>query len=109
MSATIIIFIQLFLQPLQEKAATTFDRRDIRGIWWSPEMPQSAAFQIKDSTIYYPDTFTESKYELKGDSLFIHRDDGISGSRIVKVTADTLVLSTFGEESFYTRSETKAR
>ncbi|MBI3006660.1 MAG: hypothetical protein HYY49_14790 [Ignavibacteriales bacterium] len=109
MSATIIIFIQLFLQPLQEKAATTFDRRDIRGIWWSPEMPQSAAFEIKDSIIYYPDVFAEYKCELKSDSLLVYHDDGVLRSIVVKLTTDTLVLSTSGQESIYTRSETKAR
>ncbi|MBI4427504.1 MAG: hypothetical protein HY562_00115 [Ignavibacteriales bacterium] len=70
-------------------------------------MFQSAAFQIKDSTIYYPDVFGEYRYELKGDSVFIHRDDGVSGSAIVKLTADTLILSTFGQEAVYSRSETQ--
>jgi len=83
----------------------TTTRTAISGIWWSPDMEQSAAFLIKDSTIYYPDFFAEFRYELKGDSLLIFREDGIAGSRIVRVTPDTLILSSWGREHIYTRAE----
>ena len=72
-------------------------------------MYQSAAFQIKDSTIYYPDDFTEYGYDLSGDTIVIHLDDATVRSVIVKATADSLVLSSFGREWIYTRAETKRR
>lgn len=81
----------------------------LQGIWWSPEMPQSAAFQVKDSTFYYPDAFAERKYELKDDSLFVFFDDGsVSASVILKLTPDTLILSTGGMEELYMRTEPQA-
>jgi hypothetical protein len=87
---------------------STFDRESILGIWWSPDMFQTAAFQINDSTIYYPDAFAQRKYELKGDSLFISLEDGfVMRSAVIKVTADTLILSAFGQEQVFTRAETQ--
>jgi hypothetical protein len=94
----------------QASSRTSVNRTMIRGIWWSPEMPQSAAFQVNDSTFYYPDMFMERKYEIKGDSLFVFFDDGsIVASVIVKLTADSLVLSTDGIEALYTRMEPKRK
>ena len=77
----------------------------ILGIWWSSDQPQSAAFQIKDSSIYYPDTFTEYPYTVQGDSIFVHRDDGITVSVVLKVTKDTLILRSFDITQVYTRAE----
>lgn len=77
----------------------------IKGIWWSAEQPQSAAFQIKDSTIYFPDSFVEFRYELKGDTLLLHRDDGDVRWIITRVTADTLVVAMFERQDTYTRAE----
>jgi len=82
-------------------------RNDLLGIWWSPDLPQSAAFEIKDSTIYYPDMFAEYKYEVKGESLLVYRDDGVAGSVIVSVSSDTLVLLTMEIRQVLTRSETQ--
>ena len=87
------------------QAASSRVAMAIRGIWWSHAMPQSAAFQISDSTIYYPDAFVECRYWVRGDSLFVYRDEGVSGTRIVKVNADTLVLSSYGGKEVYTRKE----
>ena len=82
-------------------------RNSIQGIWWSPQMFQSAAFQIKDSTIYYPDDFKEYKYDLAGDTLLVYQDDGyVLRSIILSVTADTLVLVTQDVREIYTRAET---
>ena len=95
----------------EQKEAVPAQSMDVRnalmGIWWDPEMPQSAAFQVKDSTMYYPDQFAEYAYELRGDSLFVHHENGDISSRIVKVTADTLILQTFEQEHTYTRAEPK--
>lgn len=83
------------------------ERKAIVGIWWSPQMFQSAAFDIRDSTIYYPDDFKEYRYDLTGDTLLIYQDEGyVLRSVILKATADTLVLLTQGFEETYTRSET---
>jgi hypothetical protein len=82
-------------------------RSSLQGIWWSPKMFQAAAFQIKDSTIYYPDEFRECRYTLLGDTLFVSQEDGfVLKSVILRVTPDTLVLATEGFEELYTRSET---
>ncbi|MDH3252218.1 MAG: hypothetical protein OEM41_05455 [Ignavibacteria bacterium] len=94
-------------QPGTPSPQATIARSAIQGIWWSPEMSQSAAFQIGDSTIYYPDLFEERRYELKGDSLIIYHDDGYLLRFIVKVTADTLILTGLGQEQIFTRSETR--
>jgi len=51
----------------QRRESSPVDRRAIQGIWWWPDMYQSAAFRIKDSTIYYPDMFEEFRYKLKGE------------------------------------------
>ncbi len=95
----------------QQQETTPHDssfRNAIRGIWWSPDMFQTAAFRIDDSTIYYPDAFAEFTYEVKGDSLLVFRDNGeIASSVIIKVSADTLILFSFGRNHVYTRSETK--
>ena len=72
-------------------------------------MYQSAAFQIKDSTIYYPEDFAEYRYDISGDTIVVHRDDAVVRSIIVKATADSLVLSSFGREWIYTRVETKRK
>lgn len=80
------------------------------GIWWSPEQSQSAAFWIKDSTIYYPEHFAEYRYTLHGDSLIVYREEGENiVSTIVRVTPDTMILSTFGQVALYTRSETQQK
>src|SRR5512145_1566861 len=81
-------------QPAIHFRKPTIDRTAILGIWWSPDMFQSAAFQIKDSTIYYPESFAECNYELRGDSLFVYREDGLSVSIIARVAPDTLILRT---------------
>lgn len=95
-------------RPVTALSRSTIDRNAILGIWWSPDMFQSAAFQIKDSTIYYPESFAEYKYVLSGDSLFVYREDGyVSASLIARVTADTLILRTMGTEEIFTRSETQ--
>ena len=90
-----------------QSAQSTIRRSAIRGIWWSPEMYQSAAFQINDSTIYYPDDFKEYRYSLSADTILIYRDDGsIFRSVILRATPDTLILVTEGIEEIYTRAET---
>ena len=95
----------------EQKEAIPDQSTDVRnalmGIWWDPEMPQNAAFQVNDSTMYYPDQFAEYTYELRDDSLIIHHENGDISSRIVKVTADTLILQTFGKDYAYTRAEPK--
>jgi hypothetical protein len=69
-------------------------------------MPQTAAFQVDDSTFYYPDHFTSRKYDILGDSLFVFFDDGyVSSSVIVKLTVDSLVLLKDSTEQLYTRAE----
>jgi hypothetical protein len=92
----------------QEKASSraSMHRAMIQGIWWSSDLPQCAAFQVNDSTFYYPDEFVYRKYEIKGDSLFVFLDDGdIISSAVVKLTTDTLILFSFGKEHLYTRAE----
>jgi hypothetical protein len=81
----------------------------IQGIWWSTEYLPSAAFVVNDSTFFYPDMFTEHKYSVSGDTLFIEYDDGISESLIVKATADTLILRSFGIQQTYLRTEPRRR
>lgn len=89
---------------------SSIDRRAILGIWWSPEQYQSAAFWIKDSTIYYPEHFAEYRYTLHGESLIIYREEGeVIASTILKVTPDTLILSASGQVALYTRSETQQK
>ncbi|MEX2115792.1 MAG: hypothetical protein WEB37_02805 [Bacteroidota bacterium] len=89
-----------------EASRSGIHRTMIQGIWWSHDMPQVAAFQVNDSTFYYPDHFIDRKYEIKGDSLFVFFEDNyISSSAIVKLTVDTLILSTDGTEQVYTRAE----
>jgi hypothetical protein len=95
-------------QQSQALSKSVINRTMIQGIWWSSEMPQSAAFAVNDSTFYYPEHFVERKYEVKDDSLFVFFDDGYVGSSaIVKLTADTLILSTNGTVRLYTRTEPK--
>jgi hypothetical protein len=77
----------------------------LRGIWWSADQPQSAAFEFKDSTVYYPDMFVEFKYAVRRDTLVVHRDEGESRSVIVRLTADSLILSTANRLAAYSRSE----
>jgi len=72
-------------------------------------MYQSAAFQIKDSTIYYPDDFAEYPYDLRGDTIVIHRPDAVLRSAIIQATTDSLILSSFGRKWIYTRTETKRK
>ena len=108
----LLLFACAMQSPGQEHHQTisltpSIDKSAILGIWWSPEMQQSAAFQIEDSTIYYPDQFAQYKYALHNDSLFVFRDEGVGISVIVRVTADTLVLSAFGHEDIFTRTETQ--
>ena len=94
--------------PYSAQDPPASSRRDsILGIWWSPTMEQSAAFLINDSTIYYPDMFEEYRYEISRDTIFVHREDGIAASRIVRLTSDTLILSSWGQEMLYTRTEPK--
>ncbi len=81
------------------------NKSTLLGIWWSPEMQQSAAFQIEDSTIYYPDEFAQYRYVFRNDSLFVFRDESVTISVIARVNADTLVLSTFGHKGIFTRTE----
>jgi len=81
------------------------DKTSILGIWWSPEMEQTAAFQIEDSTIYYPDQFAQYPYDLRHDTILVFREEGVLVSLVVRITPDTLVLSTYGHEAIYTRSE----
>ncbi len=87
-------------------ARPTIARSAIHGIWWSPQMFQSAAFRISDSTIYYPDDFKEYKYSLSSDTILIYREDGVLRSFIRRATPDTLILVTEGIEEIYTRAET---
>jgi len=70
-------------------------------------LPQCAAFDVNDSTFYYPDEFVYRKYKIKDDTLHIFLDDnrGILSLAIVKLTPDTLILSAFGGFSLYTRTE----
>ncbi|HEX9657741.1 MAG TPA: hypothetical protein VGB89_12610, partial [Bacteroidota bacterium] len=108
----LLLFACAMQSPGQEHHQTisltpSIDKSAILGIWWSPEMQQSAAFQIEDSTIYYPDQFAQYTYVLRNDSLFVFRDEGVGISVIVRVTADTLVLSAFGHEDTFTRTETQ--
>lgn len=109
MTIRILLFLVLIV-PACSRQETRQDpgrQAAIRGIWWSPEMFQSAAFEIRDSTIYYPDEFRECRYELADDTILIHQDDGsVLRSAIREVTKDTLILVTMGIESIYTRSET---
>ncbi len=84
------------------------NRTMIQGIWWSADMPQSAAFVVSDTTFYYPEHFVERKYEVREDTLFVSFEDGyIGSSAIVKLTADTLILSAGGSTQLYTRVEPK--
>lgn len=92
--------------PLHGQSHQQHLRNAIHGIWWSPDVYQSAAFQIKDSTIYYPDDFAEYRYDISGDTIVVHRADAVLRSTIVKVTSDSLILSSFGREWIYTRAET---
>ena len=98
-------------KPHQQKQASSragINRTMIQGIWWSSELPQCAAFQVNDSTFYYPDEFIYRKYEITGDSLFVFLDDGyIISSAVVKLTPDTLILFSFDKEHLYTRTEPK--
>lgn len=103
-----LVFIACNGKKADEQTPTTSrsNRTMIQGIWWSQDMPQVAAFQVSDSTFYYPDHFIDRKYEIKGDSLFVFFEDNyISSSAIVKLTVDTLILSTDGAEQVYTRAE----
>lgn len=77
----------------------------IQGIWWSVEPAPSAAFQITDSTIYYPDMFVEYPYSLSGDTLRVHREDGIASSVILKANKDTLILKSYDFVLIYTSLE----
>ncbi|HEX9615438.1 MAG TPA: hypothetical protein VGA55_08015 [Bacteroidota bacterium] len=105
-----LLFALILLNlPFAQDPSGSARRDSIFGIWWSPDMEQSAAFLINDSTIYYPDMFVEYRYEINNDTLFVHRDDGIAASRIVRVTPDTLILSSWGQDQLYTRTEPKPR
>lgn len=96
---------QKHTQAKQSKAKHS--KSALMGVWWSPEMPEAAAFDIKDSTIYYPDQFIERRYRLKGDTLFVEFDDGfVAPSIILRITADTLILFSWDHEQVYTRKET---
>ena len=93
-------------RPAALSVREKINRSALIGIWWSSEMPQSAAFEIKDSSFYYPDSFSESRYSLRGDTLFMHLEDGTVSTIIIrKVTADTLILFSWDIEQIYTRSE----
>ena len=78
------------------------------GLWWSPEWEPSAAFAVDDSTFYYPEHFIYRKYTIRGDSLHIFAEDGdIWPYAVVKLTADTLILSSSYGISIYTRTAPK--
>ena len=94
-------------QPVNNMAQALVGQAPIKGIWWSPDLYQSAAMVIKDSSIYYPDMFTEYRYELNGDSLLVYRPEGVASSYLVSATADTMILSTMGQQQIYTRAQTK--
>jgi len=107
MLASAFILASCAGQDADQAARSGIQRSTIQGIWWSPEMYQSAAFQINDSTIYYPDDFKEYRYSLSADTILIYRDDGsIFRSVILRATPDTLILVTEGIEEIYTRAET---
>ncbi len=83
-----------------------FSKTALLGIWWSPEMPEVAAFVVNDTTFYYPDHFVERQYRIKGDTLFIQFEEGfVAPSIILKLTADTLVLLSWDQERVFTRKE----
>lgn len=94
-------------QAAKSLAQSIIGQVPIKGIWWSPEMYQSAAMQIKDTSIAYPDMLVEYRYELKGDSLLVYRPEGVASSFIVQASVDTLILSTMGIQAVYTRAQTK--
>jgi hypothetical protein len=94
-------------QAVNNMAQAIIGQAPIKGIWWSPEQYQSAAFQIKDTSIYYPDMLVEYRYELNGDRLLVYRPEGVASSYIVQATADTLILSTMGRQQIYTRAQTR--
>lgn len=93
----------------------------LKGIWWESVDAPVATFVIKDSTVYYPDqevALSEFKYSLINDSLKIFKPnmpvieysenetietvkDMSEAYKIVKITKDTLVLSSeFGVSTF---------
>lgn len=95
-------------QKKQGPSTSQINRTTIQGIWWSKEWPQSAAFQVNDSTFYYPDEFISRKYRIGGDSLFLFLEEGDTvRSLIVKLSSDTLILLTNGTKALYTKTEPK--
>lgn len=105
-----LVFLGCNGRNTNEQPQTASHPRDNRsmilGIWRSAELPQSAAFQVNDSTFYYPDEFVERKYTLKDDSLFIALDDGsVIRSAIMNLSADSMILMTNGAKRLYTRTE----
>lgn len=94
--------IRAALKPIKPKVSRT----SLLGVWWSPELPQVAAFVVHDTTIYYPDHFIERRYRIEDDTLFVEFEDGfIAPSIILRLTGDTLVLFSWDDERVYTRTE----
>lgn len=75
--------------------------KELLGIWIL-KGAENATFDIRNSTIYYPDQSVSYKYEIVGDSIRIHYD-GFNQSFAYKLKgSDTLLLNgEDGENAYY--------
>jgi len=80
---------------------------NMKGIWWDANEKDAptASFEIKETTIFYPDQEgkSEYKYVVKHDSMIFYFDGYTSISKILKTNKDTLQLLTDGEEQTFVR------
>lgn len=94
---------------IKKQTTKVYEKSLLLGIWWDADEKDApcASFEIKDSTIFYPDQEQQSefKYQIKQDSMIVNMDGYISTSKIEKVTKDTLVLITYGEKQTFIKTK----
>jgi len=91
------------------KTSSFDEKKVLKGVWWPADNKEApcASFEIKDSTIYYPDQEEKSdfKYAIKEDSLIVYFEGFTPASKIEKVNKDTLELITNGEKQTFIKAE----
>lgn len=69
---------------------------------WTDGNSENASFQISKDSIYYVDHFLTFKYEVKGDSIYIHYPDYFYRAGIT-FSGDSMILKNaeMGRRSYF--------
>jgi len=64
----------------------------ILGVWWESKNDPSAAFEIRERDINYPEQLAAYKYKLHNDTLFISFPDEMDTCKVSMNSYDSLIL-----------------